>query len=369
MAFSPKFSITNQITNSITRIERARGFLESARFSKDWIGKMENRAFVIEAHHTTHIEGTHLSMEQSERLIRGESVPEANIEDSRELLNFRNAYEYVTGCLDNGEPISERLIKEIHRNLVYGVRGNNADPGQYRRLQNYVINASTGEVIYTPPAAANIPILMSELVVWLNSDLAVHPLLISGITQFQLVHIHPFLDGNGRTSRLLSTLCLYRSGYDFKRLFSISEYYDRDRNSFYKAIQSVRDNYMDMTSWLEYYTMGLETQVTELKQVSERIMQCDQVVRTYHLNERQGKAIEYLLGSGKMTIQDYERICPGVNRRTLQRDIKFMQNLHLLASEGATNRLTYLLRIQTCDNLRHNLRHRAFPSKITMLKD
>ena len=58
---------------------------------------------------------------------------------------------------------------------------------------------------------------------------AIHPVLVAGIAQFQLVHIHPFLDGNGRTSRLLSTLCLYRAGYDFKRLFTISEYYDRDR--------------------------------------------------------------------------------------------------------------------------------------------
>jgi len=70
----------------------------------------------------------------------------------------------------------------------------------------------------------------------------VHPVLVSGVAQFQLVHIHPFVDGNGRTSRLLSTLCLYRAGYDFKRLFSISEYYDRDRAGFYAALQSVRHN-------------------------------------------------------------------------------------------------------------------------------
>ena len=72
-------------------------------------------------------------------------------------------------------------------------------------------------------------------------------LLIAGIAQFQLVHIHPFVDGNGRTSRLLSTLCLYRAGYDFKRLFTISEYYDRNRADFYQALQNVRKNNMDLT--------------------------------------------------------------------------------------------------------------------------
>jgi Fic family protein len=69
--------------------------------------------------------------------------------------------------------------------------------------------------------------------------------IVAGIAQFQLVHIHPFVDGNGRSARLLSTLCLYRTGYDFKRLFTISEYYDRDRPAYYKALQSVRESGMD----------------------------------------------------------------------------------------------------------------------------
>lgn len=93
-------------------------------------------------------------------------------------------------------------------------------------------------------------------------------MLVSGIAQFQLVHIHPFLDGNGRASRLLSTLCLYKAGYDFKRLFTISEYYDRDRPTFYKSIQSVRDNGMDMSVWLDYFVTGLETQMVEVHERS-----------------------------------------------------------------------------------------------------
>jgi len=97
---------------------------------------------------------------------------------------------------------------------------------------------------------------VAELVDFLRSETDTHPVLVSGIPQSQLVHIHPFLDGNGRTSRLLSTLCLYRAGYDFKRLFTISEYYDRDRPAFYRAIQGVRERDMDMTGWLEHFVTG-----------------------------------------------------------------------------------------------------------------
>ena len=119
-----------------------------------------------------------------------------------------------------------------------------------------MVNSLTGEIIYEPPPAYDVPILMAELVDWIQREQEVHPVLMSGIAQFQLVHIHPFLDGNGRTSRLLSTLCLYRAGYDFKRLFTISEYYDRDRLAFYQAIQSVRESGMDLTAWLEYFVEG-----------------------------------------------------------------------------------------------------------------
>ena len=95
-------------------------------------------------------------------------------------------------------------------------------------------DAATGETIYTPPPTEDVPVLMRELV-WLNRPSDIHPVIVSGLAQFQLVHIHPFLDGNGRTSRL-STLCLYRAGYDFKRLFTLSEYYDRDSDN--RALQA-----------------------------------------------------------------------------------------------------------------------------------
>ncbi len=343
-AFKPKFTITNRQTSAITQIERARGFLEAAQLSDDWVRDMGNKALVKEAHHTTHIEGTQLTLDQAERLWRGEAVPEADPDDTRELLNYRSAFEFVSACLDSGDPITEGLIREIHKKLVQGVRGGKADPGNYRRIQNYVANSSTGEVIYTPPSAVEVPIMMSEMVKWLNSDLEIHPVLVSGIAQFQLVHIHPFLDGNGRTSRLLSTLCLYKAGYDFKRLFTISEYYDRDRPTFYRSIQSVRENGMDMTGWLDYFITGLETQMIEVKKRGEQVIRRDVLVRKHGLNDRQSKALGFLLEHGKMTIQDYERLCPDVNRRSLQRDLKGMLDKELVISEGATNQLIYVLR-------------------------
>ncbi len=332
--FQPAFTITNAITAALTQIERARGFLEAATLSEEWIRSMGERALVLEAHHTTHIEGTHLTLDQAERLLAGETIPTADPDDVRELLNYRQAFEFVSEYLDSGPPITEGLIREIHKRLVEGVRGGKATPGQYRKVQNCVVNSATGQTVYTPPPAQDVPALVSEMVAWLNRPGQVHPVLVSGIAQFQLVHIHPFLDGNGRTSRLLSTLCLYREGYDFKRLFTISEYYDRDRGSFYGAIQSVRERRMDMTGWLEYFTEGLSTQLAEVKQRGEQVIHRDVLAREYKLSERQARALGYVLEHGRLTIQEYADLYPDTNRRTLQRDLKDLANKGLLSERG-----------------------------------
>ncbi len=342
--FRPRFKITNPITAGLTRIERARGFLEAATLSEEWVREMGRRALILEAHHTTHIEGTRLTLEQAERLLAGKRVPEADTDDARELLNYRRAFEFVSEYLERGGPITEGLIREIHKRLVEGVRGGAAAPGEYRKVQNYVVNSQTGKTVYTPPPAQEVPILMAELVTWLNRVEEVHPVLVSGIAQFQLVHIHPFLDGNGRTSRLLSTLCLYRAGYDFKRLFTISEYYDRDRPAFYHALQSVREHGMDMTAWLEYFVEGLATQLAEVRRRGEQAIRRDVLVKEHNLSERESKAVAHLLEHGSLSIQDYERLCPKVNRRSLQRDLKVMLEQGLIVSEGATNRLIYRLK-------------------------
>ena len=121
MAFSPRFSITNAIAAAITEIERARGFLDAASLSDDWIDSMRSRAFLLEAHHTTHIEGTRLTVEDAENLLAGRAVPEADPEDVRELLNYRDAFEYVSSYLHSGGPITERLILENTRPI--GSRG------------------------------------------------------------------------------------------------------------------------------------------------------------------------------------------------------------------------------------------------------
>ena len=341
--FQPKFVITNRIASGLTMIERARGFLEAAELSEEWIRSMGDRALVLEAHHTTHIEGTQLTLDQSRRLLAGEDVANVDPDDVRELLNYRRAFDLVSQYLDSSENITEELILEIHKQLVEGVRGSAATPGEYRNVQNYVVNSATGEVIYRPPAPEEVSGMMGTLVEWLNSETETHPVLVSGISQFQLVHVHPFRDGNGRTSRLLSTLCLYRAGYDFKRLFTISEYYDRDRAIFYKAIQDVREQDMDMTGWLEYFIEGLATQMQEMVERGKGAMRNDLIVKQYGLKERQAEALRFFLENDEIHMRDMEALYPKVNKRTLQRDLQQMEALGIIRRKGVARKSYYVL--------------------------
>lgn len=339
--FSPKFDITIEINNALSVIERVRGFLDAAVLSEKWIKQMQNRALILEAHYTTHIEGTELTLEQSEQLLEGKEVSEANPDDVKELLNYKKAFDLVSDYLDSGDPVTGGLVREIHKRLVENVRGNSSSPGEYRKIQNYVVNSKTKKTIYTPPPAYEVSRMMDELIDWINKEDRISPILVGGIAQFQLVHIHPFLDGNGRTARLLSTLCLYRKGYDFKQLFTISEYYDKNRTEYYKAIQSVRENDMDMSTWLNYFVSGLAEQMREIKSHGEIVIKGDVISKEYKLSDRQEIALHEILQAGNLTIKRYEELCPDVNRRTLQRELKQMVDYGILSFEGATHQIMY----------------------------
>jgi Fic family protein len=343
MNFKPKFTITNPIANDLSQIVAVKGFFDAAILSEAWVSEMQNRALILEAHHTTHIEGTQLTLEQSKKVLQGEKPSNTDPDDVKELINYRNAFDLVSDYLDSDRPVTEGLIREIHKSLVKNVRGNSAAPGEYRKIQNYVVNTSTGETIYTPPPAYEISSLMQELVDYINTTKEVHPVLVSGIAQFQLVHIHPFLDGNGRTARLLSTLCLYLKGYDFKKLFTISEYYDRNRAEYYKAIQDVRNNAMDMTGWLEYFTHALAEQMQEIKVKGEAAIQTDRIAKQYKLLDRQTRLFQYLFQQGELSIKDFEKFFVDTPRRSLQRDLKSLVDKKLLVMEGSTNQAIYKL--------------------------
>ena len=268
-----------------------------------------------------------------------------NREDEKELLNYKKAMDFISKYLGKEDPITEGIIRELHKMTVKNVRGEKADPGNYRKIQNYVVNSKTREIIYTPPGPLDIPPLMRQFVDWINGADELSPVLLSGIAQFQFVHIHPFIDGNGRTARLLSTLVLYKTGYDFKRLFSISEFYDKDRPRYYQAIQSVRNNNMDMTIWLEYFVNGLRSQMAEIQEKGKKIIISEKFIKGlagYGFNARQEKIVRFLFINERIDNEQCQIVCKSI-KRTATRDLSGLVKKSILLKHGEKKGTYYML--------------------------
>ncbi len=125
---------------------------------------------------------------------------------------------------------------------------------------------------------------------------------------------------------MLSTLCLYRTGYDFKQLFTISEFYDRDRQAYYRALRGVREYEMDLTGWLGYFVEGLSTQLREVQDRGEQVIRHDVILsraRRVGIKPRPVGLLAFLLERGRATVAEAEAALGG-NRRTLQRDLKIL---------------------------------------------
>ncbi|MHB8093086.1 MAG: Fic family protein [Syntrophales bacterium] len=190
--------------------------------------------------------------------------------DKEEVLNYIHVFEKLNTLPTNGE-ISEVNIKNIQKLLTVNTIDDPRDCGVYRsETKKYVVvgNRLTGEISFRPPANIEIPKLMQDYVQWLNSDKArgLDPVIMAGIAHYEFVRIHPSVDGNGRTARVIAALILRLRGFDTKRFFCLDDYYDMDRTEYYKALRAVHPQKRDLTRWLEYFVEGVAISIDAVRE-------------------------------------------------------------------------------------------------------
>ena len=130
MPFKPEFSITPKINKALVEIERVRGFLDAVKLKDDWLAEMQKKALILESYHSTHIEGTALSLEQAQSILEDKKLKGINRDDEKELLNYKEAMDLISKYLGKDDPITEGIIRELHKVTVKSVRGNKAAPRQ-----------------------------------------------------------------------------------------------------------------------------------------------------------------------------------------------------------------------------------------------
>jgi Fic family protein len=259
--WTPNYILTNKIVNHLTAIEAARVIVDNASLPPGAIADLSRQARIRATHYSTRIEGNRLTLEEAEEVITGRRrVFHGRERDVSEVKNYWEALTYIEDLVAQKRPIAENTIQRLAGIVINGKR-NGLLP--YRTGQNVIRDSSSGSIVYMPPEAHDVPILMLEMVKWIHEAILdkIPPVIIAGLAHYQFVTIHPYYDGNGRTARLLAALILQRCGYGLGGIFSLEEYHSKDIEAYYGALDvgGHHNYYMgradaDLTSWIEYFT-------------------------------------------------------------------------------------------------------------------
>jgi len=343
--FKPRFRYTNKIVRLLTRISAAREVILNSPLIPRWEVALRREAIIHSVHSSTSIEGNRLSLEQVSNLARGREIM-ATRKDRQEVLNYLNVLENI-GKLIKGNSIHEKDILDIHSMVTKDTLDNPGDCGVYRNRYVVVANRLTGEVFFKPPKNEDVPGLIKDLVKWINSEGAkeLDPIIEAGMVHYEFVRIHPFVDGNGRTARVLATLILYLRGFDSKQFFCLDDYYDSDRQSYYRVLQSVDQETLDLTKWLEYFIEGVNVSIEVVKKrvimlSSERLRKAKR--GQIALTGRQMQIVEHINLNGKITNREVRNMFKLSNRAALD-EINKLIELQVLESKGKGRGLHYVL--------------------------
>jgi Fic family protein len=249
MSYQPRFTITAALLARVEAIAALRERIQGAAVQVAWIPALQKDTRARNAHSSTAIEGNPLTLEQVRAVEAGEALPvPARIR--REVVNYFAALRHI-----EKQAAKKRLVHEDVLRLHGIVAGEVMDQGEAGRYRTMRVRVGT----YAPPPPEQVSGLMLAFLEWWNDDAPVlSPVLSSAIVHYRFEAIHPFADGNGRTGRALALWELYRRGFDSHHIFSVDEFYWEDRPRYYAALQAVRRQGDDLTSWLEYSAGGLQ---------------------------------------------------------------------------------------------------------------
>ncbi len=344
--YKPHFDITNNILANISRIEAAREVIKNAPMVPLWERRFKKEAVERSVHYATALEGNPLNFtEVKEILDKGEKHNViARERDIQEVINYRDALDYIEEVSEKEGQINEETIKELNAVITKNIVEDDYR-GEFRKTEAYSRNSQTMEKVLEWPAPEKVSELVKELCNWAAEDAEkVNRILKAGILHTWLVLIHPFYDGNGRTSRILATLSLTLEGYGVKDLFSMEEYYDRDAAHYYGAIKSVWDSEGDYTHWLEYFTLGL---AVEYNRIKERVLKLSRDAHLkesagqVRLNPRQEKIILFVNDYGQIKNKDWQELFPDYSDDTILRDIRELVEKGVLVKRGKTKAARY----------------------------
>ena len=343
--FRPKYRITDKLLANIKRINSLVNELNNKRFPNVVLLELERSAREVSSYASTSIEGNPLPLTEVKKILK---TKPSHIRDSeKEVLNYNHALQDLNKLLAAGSvKLSLNLILKIQEQVVQGLLPK-FETGNFREKPVVINDPRTGQPVYLPPDAKDVKPLMEDLVVFTNNNRdKIDSLILAGIFHKQMVIIHPFMDGNGRTTRLVTKVLLAAMGLNTFNLFSFENYYNKNVTRYFQTVGEFGNYYdlldnIDFTNWLEYFTEGIIDELLRIqKMLPEVSMSPETQLQAYHI-----KILDYIREKGFVTDQDYAKLTDRA-KATRALDFQKLIELGLIERKGKGRATYYVLREQ-----------------------
>ena len=338
--FEPQFTYTDKIVNYIAEIASAKEVISNAKIIPLYDTQLKQEALIRSSHYSTSIEGNPLNLDEVETLIKNNQEPTTKAE--QEVLNYFNVLNHLDQYSD--EIITCDTILSVHKDLTKDLLRNPEYDGKFRDTRVFIGNLHTQEINYMPPDAYKVPGLVDDLLDWLNNSAdEMYPVIIAGILHYELVRIPPFVDGNGRTSRLMATLILSVHKFNINNYFTLDEYYNQDRQAYVDALHSADKNH-DLTNWLEYFCGGV---LYSINKVKSEVLKLAEITSKYdntiQLTPNEISVLTLLEEKGHIQNKDIQEML-NITPQASYKIIKKLKDKELIESRGNGRNTKYLLK-------------------------
>ncbi len=341
-------TITSEILGLIAEIDEFKGAWRAiGRIAPERLSGLRRVATIESIGSSTRIEGAKLSDREVERLLENLEIKAFETRDEQEVAGYAEAMNTVFEHASSID-LTENHIKQLHRDLLQHSAKDERHRGEYKTLSNNVeAFGPDGEsmgVIFETATPFETPRLMTELVGWTREHLDkadLHPLLVLAVFVVAFLEIHPFQDGNGRVSRILTTLLLLRAGYDYVPYSSLESVVERTKEAYYLGLRqtqgTIRSSAPDWQPWAIYFLKALQQQ----KQRLEKKIEYERIILG-DLPKLSVQTLELAREHGRVTIAEIAK-ATGISRNTIKDHVKLLTDKGLLTRHGAGRGTWYSL--------------------------
>jgi len=332
--------ITPEILSLIAEIDEFKGAWRAiGRIAPERLSGLRRVATIESIGSSTRIEGARLSDRDVEKLLANIRIGAFATRDEQEVAGYAKVMETVFNAYD-AIPLTENHIRQLHRDLLVHSTKDERHRGSYKTLPNHVEafdeeGRSLG-VVFETATPFDTPRRMAELVEWVagkEKDKSLHPLLVIAVFVVVFLEIHPFQDGNGRLSRILTTLMLLRAGYAYVPYSSLESVIEQSKEGYYLSLRrtqaTIRTDAPDWKPWLEFFLRALQRQ----KQRLERKMERERIMLA-QMPELSVSILELAREHGRVTVAEAVRVS-GASRNTIKDHLKALAEQGHLTLHGA----------------------------------